>query len=263
MDIVKREFDDPKKARPEFMNVKENWALYDTILIFVGAESKGTGWFSDFAAMGAVNQHYFFNVRSRSVGLPYCNMDKRDSMAFPMWVESLGVTFFAPQVESTHRGTPQKHQDDIMGHIWEADIPRHASIVLTVMQDERVKNTVMLVPPGYGPIGGGVGQGDAEEHYAGVPLIQNVIKSATSQSTPDIENRYRFPVPLEIPRNGRLQATLKFSAYGRGLLAALPDPGALAFGGGQSPSAMLSATYGIQVSLLGKRAVQQRGAYHA
>ena len=251
----------PAADTEDYMNCIEDWALYDTILVNQNISDK-PGWFASFAALAAANLNYFFNVRSRAIGLPYCNLDKRDSMAFPMLVESMGVTFFAPQVESTEDST---YQEDIVNHIWETDLPRHASIVFSVMQDERVKNTVMLTPPGYGPIGGGVGQGDPETSSLtkGMSGLRGIVKSATSQGVPDIDNRYKFPIPLEVPRNGRIQATLKFSAYGRGLLEAMPGPWSAHFGGGAVTTTATDLFYGIQVSLMGKRGVQQRGQYHA
>jgi len=250
-----------------YTNVGEHWALYDTVM--VGQTSRDTvdqpGWYATLAALGAANRLFFFNQRTRASGLAYCNQDVRDQMPYAFRIYSCGVTFWASSMSESEKWKPdgEYYESNAPAHIFKTDLPRHASFTLQVQQDELLKTTPMLVPSGYGPSGGGVGRGSIFSAYsAGV----DKVFTAMGQSTPHLTNRWDFPQPLEVPRNAALSVNMVFSEYARGLLAELTkeDWQDMTTGNGHAVDESFESKsyYGIQVSLVGERLVQQRGAYH-
>lgn len=250
------------------MNVKESWPLYDTILISSFWENNilpiPDGWFSTFAAFGLQASQYFFNRRNRNVGLAYNNQDKRDSMPYGMRVYSLGLTFFAPSplLIQTLQGGVAKATHNV-SRIWEVDLPRHVSVVFKVNQDERVKQTAFTVPCGYGPIISGTSLGLADT----IPTNQawSFSFSASTQGETFCENRYKFPVPLEIPRDASISLELRLSAYAQELIKILPGPWDIVETNQSSPVNIfniINSAFGIQATVYGQRLVQQRGQYH-
>lgn len=253
-----------------FQNVVEKFMLYDTIGIYYppypSTIQTPDGWFATFAALGAANDLNFFNVRNRSVGLMWCNQDKRDQLAWPFWIESIGVTFWsqpwtgAPTWDIDYTFSPE----DYSSHIFVTDLPRHCGVTVRVQQDDRLKTHAYFCSPGYGPFGDGFGRGqpgsmvdlahdNAHSHHLAV----------TNQGTPIYSNRFRFPVALEVPRNSPLNVRLTFTEYGRQLLQTLPWLNSwMGQVHGTDDIVALNHFAGIQVSLVGKRGVQQRGEYH-
>jgi hypothetical protein len=251
----------------QYMNVGEHWALYDTIV--VGTTSRDTvdqpGWYSTLANLGAANRLFFFNQRTRSSGLAYCNQDVRDQMPYAFRVFSGGVTFWASSMSEANVEDDSKDYftSENVPHIFKVDLPRHCSFTLQVQQDELLKTNCMLVPPGYGPSGGGVGRGSPQSEFtAAVDKTFN----AMNQNVPHLSNRWEFPQPLEIPRNAALSVNLVFSEYAKQLLGQMTRAQWQDAVSGNGHAADIAHTtrsyYGIQVTLVGERLVQQRGAYH-
>ena len=255
----------------ELLNVLEPQMLYDTILVSPFCTDAHIqfhdGWFASFAAVGAANELPFLNVRNRNHGLPYNNQDARDQAAYGMEIYSLGVAFFAPQVATQFinvEGTPTA-VEEIHSAVWQADLPRHASITLRINQDERLKQQCCLAPCGYGPYGGGEGHGNpaVDAIVTGGQANASVMKGAATMGVPDLMNRWRFPAPLDVPRRATLSAVIKFSEYAREMLRSLTGPHTYGFAGsGRDPLVVVDCCFGIQVSLMVKRYVQQRGQYH-
>lgn len=254
-----------------FKNVSEAQLLYDTVLVCndVNDWEFHDGWTTTFALLGAQIEIPFFNVRNRNHGLPYNNQDTRDQTAYGMQIYSMGVSFFAPQIASQlfESGRTQWDVDcveEIHSPIWEADLPRHASITLRINQDDRIRHQVAMAPPGYGPFGGGMGHGDPNQWGADAASqdIPSIMKGATTQSVPENTNRWKFPVPIDVPRRATISAVLKFSEYARQLLQTMAGPGDLWFWDSDNHVSLVkSSCFGIQLSLQVKRYVQQRGEY--
>lgn len=181
----------------KFMNVKERWYLYDTILVspwISTLPSAVPGWYSTFATLGAADDLSFFTTRNKSIGLAYNNQESRDQIPFALIAETLSVDFFSPSV-ANHKGLrtvkenwfgevlpphpewfPQppeeaggggQEADDIVLHaridtmspFWSAELPQHASVVFRTNQDDRLRTNAAMLPPGSGPIGHVRGQG--------------------------------------------------------------------------------------------------------
>jgi len=215
--------------------------------------------------LGAANRLFFFNQRTRAVGLPYCNQDVRDQMPYAFKIYSAGCTFWA---SSMSEGTSVDDADDFwiedqIPSIFSNDVPRHCSFTLQVQQDELLKTCAMLVPSGYGPCGGGVGRGSVRGSFA---AAADKTYNAVGQSLPHLQNRWDFPRPIEIPRNAALSVNLVFSEYAKQLLQSIAKQNwqdTVTGNGHASDEGHESKTYyGIQVTLVGERLIQQRGQLH-
>lgn len=256
-----------------FLNVKESQTLYDTVLVCEDADhwEFHDGWFTSFLTLGQAIEIPFFNVRNRNHGLPYNNQDTRDQTAYGMQIYSLGVSFFGPQIASQWLLSDRHTVDvdcieELHTAIWEADLPRHASVTLRVNQDDRLKQQVCMAPAGYGPFGGGMGHGDPSNWSADTAgqQLPSIMKGCTTMGAPELTNRWPFPVPLDVPRRATISAIIKFSEYGRRLIQFMRGPLQLGFfNKADGDFRYKPACFGIQVSLQVARYVQQRGQYHA
>ena len=252
----------------QYANVGEHWPLYDTVLI--GVDSRGDdpqvpGWYPTLAALGAANRMFFFNQRTRANGLAYCNLDVRDQMPYGFRIYSGGCRFFASSMTEALNpdDTANWWTSNYVPHIFSVDLFRHCDFTLRVQQDDILKTTAALVPPGYGPSGGGVGRGQISGQF--VAAVDNCY-SVVSQSHPNLDNRWKFPNPIEVPRNAALSVEMIFSEYGRQLLQAMVkqrfQDSVTGNGHAEDQGNQSKTYYGIQVCLVGERLVQQRGQYH-
>lgn len=256
------------QSQKPFLNAGEDWMLFDTVL--VGPNLTKHGWYLSYAAMGLDSNINFFNVRNRSVGLFWNNQDTRDQTPYAFELKSIGVSFWANSMSQVINGVkplpPSKDYaiEDYVGHLFSNDLPRHCSITLQVQQDEVLKSHALFTPPGYGPFGSGYGRGQPSSGMSDEPV--DTILGVNTQSMPMLSNRWLFPNKIEIPRRAAVSVKLRFSSYARALLQALPAPMAWVVQN-EVPEGTENAYQpvyaGIQVSLVGKRLVQQRGQYHA
>lgn len=260
----------------DFKNVLEPQIMHDTILVGAGVSGWqfNTGWFTTFAAMAAQTEYPFFNVRNRNSGLAYCNQDTRDQTAYGMQVFQMGVQFFGPQIHSqafnttTAQPTDPAVIEEIHTALWETELPRHASITLRVNQDDRLKINCAMVSAGMGPVGGGMGHGDANQEY-NMPTSRTepyyaVMKGCTSNGVAEGSNRWPFAIPLDVPRRATLSAVIRLSEYGRQMLLTMLGPHSYYNPNGEQEGVTkLSCLFGVRVMLTVKRYVQQRGEYHA
>lgn len=253
--------------RKKFENVAENWVLYDTILVgaAVSVLKFNDGWFTTFNGIGQTADLPFFNVRSRAHGLAYNNQDKRDSLAWPFRIFTLGVSFFSPATALYRNtaGTPTGPQATEI-HIWETELMKHCSLVLRTQQDERVKLNCAMAPPGFGIVSGGTAQGDAEDSIPQGLAYINVFKGSFTSGEAVLTNKWGFPNPLEVPRTAPLEVKLQFSEHGRQLLQNMPGPffAPIRDVAADGTYYFTPGMFGIQVALGGQRLVQQRGQYH-
>jgi len=275
-------------------NVREMWAIYDTVLIGPHLGSIVRGWFDSFSQLALVNEIPFFNVRNRSTaGVQYNNQDSAELLPYVFQAMSLGVEFlifpftdtcavndepFLPFAKLAGEGpapgtllqnggnewiddTKIQQQNEGEYEIF-ANLMDHAAVKLKISQDEKVCNVVTHQPAGFGTAGTAVSCGISEKF--------GIISNYTN-GVPKIKNRYRFTTPIEFPRNVNFNAVITFSLYARYVLALMGGPETWAnslipISDGDEPEHFSVAGHsvaGIRVSLLGVREVQQRGALHA
>jgi hypothetical protein len=266
-----------------FLNVAEAWDVHDTVLVspkFYGQEQNVPGWFTDFTLFGGQERHSFFNARTEATtDLAYCNKQTADTMDFAMEIYSFGCAFFSPGVRAlATNDLPAipfwQNINSQIAHWWEVELPRHCSVEFKVQQDTVLELPCMAASPGYGPSGGGA----SFEHETlsriasntpGNPDYQPVLNMSVTQGVPTPKNRWPFPKPIAVPRTGNIEAIVTVSQYAKEYLQGLqllrPQ---YVFGGIDGTDAggpgytLFPARFGIQVSLLGKRMVQQRAQWH-
>lgn len=256
----------------KYANVVEAWALYDSIVIsptMYGTEQSIGGWFTSFVALGQQETHSFFKQRTEGIaGLQYCNQQSADSMDFAFMCDSIGLAIMAPapNIESEASGDDGiggdlLPSDDIIGHWFAADLPRHMGIQLKVQQDIRAEITAMHCPPGYGALGSGTAYPSQTTFaYGDIPFMTNAV----CQGVPLLSNRYPLPSPIGIPRTSTIEGILHVSDYARNILRNVAGPRQYQFNSanGFPPYTYFDRRYVIQFSLFGQRLVQQRGQYH-
>lgn len=187
-----------------------------------------------------------------------------------------------------------------IAHIWKAELPMHMGFQFKVEQDVILEGPCMTFPPGHGFTGGGsswcdpVSPGDSNlpgdynmnDAISGSPgvgkdaVVQHPqMISVVTQGHPRLGNRFNFinhkgePQPLEIPRGALMQASVNLSSYASYMLTNILGPMYYLFNRrcprkwfageteGQDNNVWFGTRYGITVSLIGERLVQQRGNY--
>ncbi len=254
----------------KFMNVNEQWYLYDTVMVSPYVDllpHPVSGWYNSFAAIGADDDITFFNSRNKSIGLAYNNQESRDQIPFALVAESLSVAFIAPACSSQLSDPgedPFGARVDTMSAFWQNELPQHASMIFRVNQDERLKMNVAMAPPGYGEMGFAMGQGDLAAEGGG-----NNSMTAGGWGRSHLKYRWRFPTGIGIPRRATMAVHIRFVEWARTVLQALWGPGRMEmwnYVDGTPPSneiAYYHTAFLIQVLVQGRREVQQRGEYHA
>jgi len=254
----------------KYANVAEAWALYDTVAIcntMFGTEANIGGWFTTWAAFGARERHSFFKTRTEGLaGLQYCNMQSADSMDFAFIASSIGIAFMAPagidSAFSAADGIAPAYPDMSISQFWTSDVPYHCSVELKIQQDTRVECAAMQLSPGYGAAGSGAAFGHTD---AAVPVHNDIpfMSNFATQGVPVLSNRFPLPVPIGIPRTASIEVVVQVSQYIRDIMQNIGGPNNIYWNtSGVNHYDVFPARYLMQVSLFGKRLVQQRGEYH-
>ena len=262
-------------------NVAEAWPIYDTLCVsntFYGSESIALGWFNTFGAFAAKESHSFFMGRTLGqIGLQYTNKATVDRVDFAYDAFSLGVRFVAPGVRTLGQldNGVLVYEDNFSAHWWESELPSHCAIQLKVQQDIVAEGPAMMFSPGYGASGSGAAFDHEEAPQQGPNGVVNAyypqcMNWSMTQGVPAFSNRFSFDDPIGIPRTGSVEVILHVSEYARhlltnigGALGAGTGPLNYIFNSAYDTLSEFPARYGIQVSLMGVRYVQQRAQYHA
>lgn len=233
-----------------FKNVRESWPIYDTVLIgLTEAESaKYPGGFQNFTAMAAVDEVPFLNIRNSSeAGLSYTNISSKDKTPWPFYLDSFGMRFIYP----TPNVDAASEHSAVMAaaNIFETEILDHCYFQFWIREDVRLTIKPAMMQAGFGPQGFMIGNSTQNTFF-----MQNV-----TNGNPNMGNRWRnVGYTMNIPRDTPIRGTLRFSEYGKGLLRQLANVAGFDFIG-EDPYQALAR---IELTLFGKRAVQQRGEYH-
>lgn len=256
----------------QYTNVGEAWTLYDTVFVtsrYYGQESDSLGWYTSFLAFSQRETHSFFNKRTEATaGLQYCNKQSADSMDYVFHAYSIGLSFFGPGVRPGGNSEQDNWTiyDSSAPHFWEVDLPRHCSISLRVQQDVILELPAFGAPPGYGPCGGGGSY--AHDQIGMIPpngatnaQYDPVLNASVTSGVPHLQNRYKFDKPISIPRTSTIEAWVTVSEIGRDILSGMSLSNYMLKNTAGEYTAF-PQRYGMQVTLMGKREVQQRGALH-
>ena len=194
--------------------------------------------------------------RWNSEGIP------RDQLAWAYVLNGLTVHFFAPQIATQyHSQAPGSQQSELLhSALWEACLPRHCGLEFKLNQDIKLEINAMMPGSGCGPIAGGYGLQD--------PTMLNDVPykptfAAGSQSTPSSKVSFYFANPIGIPRKCAISATIRPNEYARRLLQTMGGPFFYRWQNLTGVETFKPCAFGIRVTLLGSRLVQQRGQLHA
>lgn len=264
--------EDFKGAPP---NVKEAWALYDTIVVcstFFGNETSVQGWFNNFVTFGQQPQHSFFKSRTLAqAGQQYCNQMNADTMDFAFVADSIGLAIIGPSPgvegqasDPDGAGGDLTFPDNQVGHWFQTDMVNHLGFEFKVQQDVRAEMTAMHMPPGYGSVSSGVAYQFSDPLlgpvFGNIPYAHNTV----CQGVPILSNRFPLPDPIGIPRTGTIEGILHISPIAQTILQNITGPRNYQFNSadGLAPYTFFPRRYSIQFSLIGTRMVQQRAQYH-
>lgn len=231
----------------QYNNVIETWQIYDCVRIGKNVPSKYPGGFNSFVQMALADEIPFLNIRNSSeAGLAYTNVSSKDKLPWPFWLESIGLRFLYPDPESPANPAPLLG-DNVMGKMFQQVIQEHAYFQFQIREDTIVTLKPAHMPAGMGPSG-------YISSIGGITSMGTVI----TQGQANMGNRWKFQgKPLNIPRDTPIKGILKFSDTGKQLLTAMGAPGEIPFG-----AAVWTNEAMIELTLRGKRGVQQRGEYH-
>lgn len=238
----------------QYENAWESWTLYDTVLVssIVDTLYKNSGFYTDYAALGAPATIPFLNVRNKSVGVPYNNFDSKDKLPFVFECWSIGIEFSAPAITYPPQGGGVTSDQSQSTLLFAQELPKHCGFILKLSQDEKLVQTALLAPSGQGVYGA---SSDVASQATNAQLLQNV-----SAGVLDRNNRWKFAEPVLMPREVNLSGELVISEYGRSMLAKMIGPGDYWIQ--QDDGERYAAASYIRVSMYGKREVQQRNALH-
>lgn len=256
----------------QYMNAVEVWTPFDTVCIGENQSLvNGSRWYESFAALAADEEVSLFNARNRSgVGVAYTNMDTPGQLPFAFKAYSVGIEISAPAFAPvvSYSGDVEGVTGPVLdmassAHaVFAGELQKHASIRMQVSQDEKLVSTVQGCPSGAGV--SGAFNLDAPDALQGTEIgsVQTF-----SNGIPDIRNRFKFPIPVDIPRNHIFNVNLKFSRYAREILQRLSGPGRVMINTQPAvdfelEDATVPAVCMIRVSLFGIRYVQQRNQQH-
>ncbi|MDJ0766294.1 MAG: hypothetical protein QNJ97_25160 [Myxococcota bacterium] len=242
--------------------VIESFPLYDTVLISKWVDDQ-EGWFQTYQALGQKNKVSFFDKRNSSdVGMAYCNLDAKERFPYGYIAYSFGVLFQGPALgdgeRDTERATPQSRAD--ISHLWTFELPKHVAVRIKLGQDYILDTNVLHSPSGTAAKGSST---SIQSGGGSIPILGIATTQTGAFGEPQLVNRWEFPEPyLRIPNNSVFSIELEFSDYAREILKAVPGPGDYYWGrpvpNGTFYQSFPAASM-IQVGLIGKRAVAQRG----
>ncbi len=247
------------------LNAVEAWTLYDSVLIGAGQSSVDAGWYNSFLAAGNANEIPFFNQRNRSqVGAAYNNFDTSQQMSFGFRCFSIGLSFSGfPVGDSIVTDNPAgpnflNRSLSYNSAIFANELIKHVGVIFKVNQDEKLATTGTACPAGVG-LSGSAGQAGAESDP---PMITGLL-NGVNNGVASVQNRFKFPKGIDIPRTHSISAVLQFSEMGRTILRGMEGPLQVAVQTGSIvPVANVQSACSIQMSLVGMREVQRRNAQH-
>lgn len=241
----------------KYKNAVEDWPLYDSILIASNANTlyRGAGFFNSYQELSAPAQIPFFNVRNRSVGVQYCNMDSANKMPYVYHLQSIGIAVEAPLASCARDALPVAERTEASDLFFANDLINHLGFIFRVAQDEKMVTNARYLPSGEGIVGWG---GNQTETIGNQFLTSTTVTNGVATN----ENRYPLPTPISIPREENIEGSLILSPYAREALAKMIGPGdwpciSQSNIPDQKPQAAL-----IRITLYGVREVQQRNALH-
>lgn len=235
---------------PDYQNVRESWPIYDTVLIGLteAQAAKYPGGFQTFTQMSQQDEIPFLNIRNSSeAGLSYTNISSKDKTPWPYYLDSFGMRFIYPTPNAN--GSAEHSAVLACSKIFETEILDHCYFQFSIREDIRLTIKPAMMQAGFGPQG----------FMAAVNTQNSFFVSNITNGQPNMGNRWRnVGYTMDIPRDTPIKGVIRFSPYGKLLLQQLNTVAGFDF----EEQDTFQALARIELSLFGKRDVQQRGEYH-
>lgn len=234
-----------------WQNVIENWMVFDTVRIGNSVSDKYPGGQASFKTLALEDEVSFLNIRNVSeAGRQYTNMEKKGVFPWPFKLESIGIRFIMPTPTVYAAEVSPAINEAYKGKLWSQDIMEDAVLYLSISEDTILKIKPAMLPAGFGPTGDMTALANSNP--------ANTITNGVTY----LRNRFGYGKhPIKIPRETVVKAALHFSERGKELLTAMDEVGLLQFGSSVAPVSIENEAK-IELTLRGRRAVQQRGELH-
>jgi hypothetical protein len=258
--IIQQQANQIKMLEPEEFNALEVWTLYDTFMIMNEVETlyPNANWVKQYANMANMNEIPFFNVRNRSVGEAYCNLDSSEKLPYPYHICAAGIYVSAPVVSMKKVGGTVPTPDNQCRYadiFFATELPRFSAFKLKVGVDEKYIAKTNMMPSGQG-LAGWARVLDAAGNTLG-GSVGNL-----QSGTPHKNNKGVFPEPIAVPRDRNMSGSLHIASYFSDAMEKAAGPGVwLNTTEADYPDQYAAASI-IRVVLAGFREVQLRNQLH-
>ena len=234
-----------ESSQQPFVNVTQDFLLWDTIAIGSDVPTNINGWYPSFAALAAADVPLsFFNQRQEGeTGTTYTNMKKKTGLDWPLDVESLGIRFLYPDPVNVDMFDGDRAASKMFREV----LVEHTSLSLYIgSSDDKILSLKPAhAPAGYGPM---ANQSGPTASYS----------STGTMGEPLAGNRWLWlKKALTLPKDISIEVRLNLSAKAKQLLVLLAAVQPIEFLAGSLQNWAL-----IEVSLRGTRQVQQTGEWH-
>lgn len=228
--------------------VRETYMIYDTIRIGTNVQDNYPGRLTSFSELATAESLPFFQTRSVNDGKAYCNLTQKDSMSWPMKIESLGIKFTYPSPNADSSSPYRARRES--SKLFEMIILDHMYVDVIIREDTILTLKPMMMPTGYGVVGQ---ESREDQNTAGTYSL--IATNGLSSGN----NRFKFVEKmLGIPRQTPWKAVLVISQQGKDILNDLGavQPLEINNGAERANEAL------IEMSARGFRYVQRRGSYY-
>jgi len=233
-----------RSANEAFVNVRQDFVLYDTIRIGANVPTNVNGWFDNFTNMlSSGNGFSFFDQRQESeAGTAYTNMKKKTGLDWPVIITDLGIRFYYPDPVNVDMFDGDRAAAKIFTDL----VPEHSHCALfTGGGDDKL----LTFLPEHAPYGFGTAghQSGPTESYS----------SILTNGAPLAGNRFMFKnMAVALPKDISISIKLNFEKFAREALTLLAGVQPIVFANGTLVNECM-----IRITLRGMREIQQVGNY--
>jgi len=228
------------------LQAKQDTIIYDTVRIGPAVPDQYPGVIHSFTELADAEEVAFFDSRSTSNGLQYCNLISKGPVGNNIKIYSFGIRFVypTPNVDSVSPFGMRRES----AKLFEQIIPEHCYLYVEVGDDRVVRLKPHMLPPGYGP------QGFISREDGNTAGNFSMI---ASNGVPIWGARYPFTgAMLDVPEGTPWKAVIGFGSVAKTYLKALGDVEPIVINDGDPiPDEAL-----IEMTGLGLRYIPPRGS---
>jgi len=234
-----------RQSNPDvFMNVRQDFLLWDTIRIGANVPTQVSGWFAtiaDFLADG--NKHSFFNQRQESEAhTAYTNMKKKTGLDWPTIITDIGIGFYYMDPVNVDMFDGDRAGSKLFKEMCASD--SSCSLFVGGADHKILSFVPEMAPYGFGPAGNQVSGGQLSSY-----------SSVMTNGLPDGGNRFWFTnQAIPLPKDTAINVDWTLEKPLRDLMTAMVQPQPIVFASGEYVNELK-----IRICFRGLREVQQLG----